>query len=364
MITTDFQEILNRIDLISPVKYSADRNFIDGSVSRLSPYISRGVISTRFVFEKLMEKGYNFYSIEKFIQELCWRDYWQLIWVENGSSIDNDLKSKQKDVSDYLFSKSVNHANTGISAIDNGIDQLYSNGYMHNHLRMYVASISSNIAQSHWKNPARWMYYHLLDGDWGSNALSWQWVCGTNSNKKYYANQDNINKYCYTNQRNSFLDVDYSDFEGLSIPDQLKEKIDLKLETVLPKNQTINLDRNKSTLIYNFYNVDPIWRKNEDCNRILLLEPKIFEQYPVSEKSIDFTIELSKNINNIQVYCGSYEKLVKDYNLKDIIYKEHPLNNHYIGKDDQRDWMYYMQEMKSFFNYWKKCKKHLIRNQF
>ena len=59
MITTDYQEILNKIDLINPVKYTNDRNFIDGSVSKLSPYISRGVISTRFVYEKLIKTLYN-----------------------------------------------------------------------------------------------------------------------------------------------------------------------------------------------------------------------------------------------------------------------------------------------------------------
>ena len=54
---------------------------------------------------------------------------------------------------------------------------------------MYIASIICNTAKCHWKIPAKWFYYHLKDGDWGSNALSWQWVCGTNSGKKYYANQ-------------------------------------------------------------------------------------------------------------------------------------------------------------------------------
>ena len=81
-MTTDYSEILKKMDSIDPVNYSRNRNFIDGSVSKLSPYISRGVISTKFVFQYLIKKGYEFSKIEKFIQELCWRDYWQLIWVE------------------------------------------------------------------------------------------------------------------------------------------------------------------------------------------------------------------------------------------------------------------------------------------
>ena len=56
---TDYIEILNKIDSIDPIKYAATRNFKNGHVTKLSPYISRGVISTRFVYEKLVEKGYN-----------------------------------------------------------------------------------------------------------------------------------------------------------------------------------------------------------------------------------------------------------------------------------------------------------------
>ena len=63
---TDYSEILKKIDLIDPINYSRNRNFIDGSVSKLSPYISRGVISTKIIFDFLMKKQYNFSKIEKF----------------------------------------------------------------------------------------------------------------------------------------------------------------------------------------------------------------------------------------------------------------------------------------------------------
>jgi deoxyribodipyrimidine photo-lyase len=78
----DYSKIINKLNNLDLSNYSRNRNFIDGSVSKLSPYISRGVISTKFVFQYLIKKGYEFSKIEKFIQELCWRDYWQLIWVE------------------------------------------------------------------------------------------------------------------------------------------------------------------------------------------------------------------------------------------------------------------------------------------
>ena len=81
-MVTKFKKIINRIEKIDPVNYAKNRNFIDGSVTKLSPYISRGVISTKYVFKKILEQNIPFYKIEKFVQELCWRDYWQLVWKE------------------------------------------------------------------------------------------------------------------------------------------------------------------------------------------------------------------------------------------------------------------------------------------
>jgi deoxyribodipyrimidine photo-lyase len=174
---TDINFILDRIEHIKPARYAKDRNYIDGSVSYLSPYISRGVISTKFVLGRLLERGYFAYEIEKFIQELAWRDYWQLIWLHKFDEINSDLKHPQSQVENYGISQAIISAQTGIEGVDIGISQLYETGYMHNHVRMYVASIACNIARSHWFVPAQWMYYHLLDADWASNALSWQWGC-------------------------------------------------------------------------------------------------------------------------------------------------------------------------------------------
>ena len=360
---TIYSEIINKIDLIDPIKYSKNRNFIDGSVTRLSPYISRGMISTKFIFEKILEKNIPFWKVEKFVQELCWRDYWQIIWKQKRHLINCDLKKTQEDVHNNSFSKALYENNCGITAIDESIKELYNTGYMHNHNRMYLASIACNIAKSHWLKPAKWMYYNLLDGDWGSNALSWQWVSGSNSNKKYFANQENINKYCYTNQKNTFLDIEYSEFDSLNPPDSLIETVNINLSTKLPENKKLKIDDNLDTLIYNYYNLDPNWRQEKKYNRVFLLEPKIFKQYPVSPKCLQFAIDLSKNIEGIQLYVGSFIDLKNNYNINNTLFKEHPLNN-YEGIEDSRDWMFDSHEnVKSFFSYWKKCKKELkIKN--
>lgn len=359
MFPTNYSEILSRIEAIDPVDYGRTRNFVDGGVTQLSPYISRGVISTKQVFDSVLKRGYDPKNIEKFIQELAWRDYWQQVWLAKGDDMFQDLRQPQPDVQNHQMPEALIHAKTGIKAVDEAISRLYEHGYVHNHLRMYIASLACNLGKSHWRVPANWFYYHLLDGDLASNTLSWQWVSGANAGKKYFANQSNINKYCYTAQTDTFLDVDYSAFYDLAIPSKLKELTTQELTTPLPSKVEISVDSEKPTLLYNWYNLDPLWYKDEDMNRILMLEPSVFERFPISQNSINFMMKLAKNIPDIQIFVGEFEQLKSEYNLPSFIYKEHPLNK-YEGTEEPRDWMFSVTGYyPSFFGFWKKCKKEL-----
>ena len=357
---TEYQQILRQIDGVDPVRYAKTRNYADGAVTRLSPYISRGVISTRMILEKILRLGLAFDRIEKFVQELAWRDYWQQIWVAKGNAINRDLKQPQQDVAHQQIPRALVNAATSIHAIDEAIEELYQGGYIHNHMRMYVAAIACNIGKSHWRMPARWRYYHLLDGDWASNALSWPWVAGSNANKKYFANQDNLTKYVHCTQKNTSLDKTYAVLVDAQAPPVLVDSLQLSLPCDLPDNTTIELDPQLPTLIYNYYNLDPAWRQNEKANRILLLEPALFNAYPVAPKNIDFMLKLADNIPGLQLFCGEYEQLHRLTSPGAIIYKEHPLNRHYQGQQDPRDWMFQVQGyFPSFFAFWKRCKKEL-----
>ncbi len=361
----NYDEILDRIDQINPIQYQKTRNHKNGALSYLSPFISRGVISTKFVRDRILKNGYSFWQAEKFIQELTWRDYWQQVWKVKQQKINQDLKHVQSNVHHHQIPLQILEHTTGIEVIDKGIQTLYKTGYVHNHIRMYLAAITCNIANSHWKSPTHWMYYHLLDGDWASNALSWQWVAGANANKKYYANQNNINTFFNSNQKNTFLDVSYDEISDLEIPEILKETTSLHLTTQLPNADILKLDEKLPVLIYNYYNLDPNWKLDLKANRILLLEPEIFTQYPVSKQCIDFVLFLAKNIPNIQVYTKSFKKLRQElYTHQTIYYKEHPLNIHYQGIEEPREWLFNVSgHYPSFFSYWKKCKKELKQSK-
>jgi deoxyribodipyrimidine photo-lyase len=202
-----------------------------------------------------------------------------------------------------------------------------------------------------------------LDGDIASNNCSWQWVAGAFSSKKYYCNQENINKYTHSNQVGTFLDDSYEYIASMQVPDSLKAIASLQLNTILPDTNFPVLELTKPTLLYNSYNLDPTWRANENVNRILLLEPSHFKANPVSEKVLQFIFELSENIAGVQVFIGEIPQIIALYNQSDMDYrellisKEHPAFEYYPGIKDQREWMFpsVTGYYPSFFKFWEKC---------
>jgi deoxyribodipyrimidine photo-lyase len=361
---TDYNSILKRIDKINPLQYVKTRNFIDGAVTYLSPYISRGVISVKQVQESVLSKGHKPATIEKFLQELAWREYFQRVWQAKGDGLFEDLKQPQPEVRNHQMINAVTEATTGIKSIDHSIEELYKIGYMHNHVRMYVASIVCNIGKAHWHAPSQWMYYHLLDGDLASNTCSWQWVAGAFSSKKYYCNQENVNRFTHSFQANTFLDTEQEKLPNTTLPNVLTATSEIKPKTTLPNVPLPILDITKPTLIFNSYNLDPLWRKDECANRILLLEPSHFQKFPIGEKVIDFIITLSKNIQDIQVMVGEVGELKGLHRYSTLgdegfISKEHPAFTYYPGKKDSRDWIYPSVSgyHNSFFSFWKKASR-------
>ena len=291
---TDIKSIKNRIQQIDPVAYGTSRNYLDGKVTYLSPYISRGVISTRQIADIILQKEYPSHQVVRFIQELAWRDYYQRIWQQLGDEIFEDIRVCHSQIRTSHLPKAIADASTGIEAIDKGIKDLYQTGYMHNHLRMYVASIICITAQSHWSLPSKWMYYHLLDGDLASNGLSWQWVAGTFSSKKYYCNQENINRFCNTSQTGTFLDLAYTDLPTQQVPSVLKELTIPALSTTLPNKIFPTLDSNLPTFLYHPYHLDPA-----------------FLHFPGKKEERDWLVpELTGRFNSFFDYWKKAEKFI------------------------------------------------------
>jgi len=188
-----------RLQAIEPKRYGRTRNFLDGAVTGLSPYIRHGILTLDEVRNEALGRCERPAQIEKFIQELAWRDYWQRVYRRHPERIWQDVEDYKTgfladEYTDELPAD-IAAGETGVACIDQFIATLLTSGYLHNHARMYLASYVVHWRRVRWQAGARWFLHHLLDGDPASNNLSWQWVASTFANKPYIFSLDNLRKY-------------------------------------------------------------------------------------------------------------------------------------------------------------------------
>lgn len=200
-------------------QYERTRNNLDGAVSRLSPYLRHGVLSLAEVRDYALAQVENRDDVEKFINELAVRDYWQRLYELKGDAVIwQDVEPYKtgfvaKDYADEL-PQDIRDAKTGVRFIDDCVHELYNTGYLHNHARMWLAGYVVHWRRIKWQVGARWFLEHLLDGDPASNNLSWQWVASTFSHKPYYYNLDNVLKYSGARYQGDPSAFGHDDFVG------------------------------------------------------------------------------------------------------------------------------------------------------
>ncbi len=208
-----------RLDAVRPHEYERTRNFLNGAVTGLSPYITHGIVSLPEVLAGVAER-HPLKVQHKFVFELGWREYFQHVWQARGEGIGHSLREGVLPESEYSteLPEDVRHACTRVPVIDNAIRMLYTTGYLHNHARMWLASYIVHLRKVHWRVAADWMYSHLLDGDIASNYLSWQWVAATGSSKPYLFNADTVEKFApeIWHSRATSIDVSYELMEILA----------------------------------------------------------------------------------------------------------------------------------------------------
>ena len=182
--------------------YSSQRNYDFGPNSRentsiLSKYISHRIINEYDLVREVLSQ-YNLQKVDKFIQEIFWRVYWKG-WLEHRPEVWRDFVDSDPTYSEEEYKKAIN-GETGIECFDDWVKELKTENYLHNHTRMWFASIWIFTLNLPWELGARFFMKHLFDGDAASNTLSWRWVAGIQTQgKNYLARESNIKKF--TNQR-------------------------------------------------------------------------------------------------------------------------------------------------------------------
>ena len=192
------QAALSRLAAIHPASYARSRNMLDGAVTGLSPYFTHGLLSMPEAARNVAGRhalGFD----DKLVFEFGWREFFQHVWghQKNADAILEDMHGAPAWHGKYAdtLPPDIREGRTGVPAIDNAVRILYSTGYLHNHMRMWLASYVVHLRKVHWRAGADWLYGHLVDGDLASNHLSWQWVAGTFSSKPYLFNAENVMKF-------------------------------------------------------------------------------------------------------------------------------------------------------------------------
>lgn len=184
-------------------RYAADRNFVrpgHANISRLSPWVQKRLLLEEEVVAAARER-WSFEAVEKFVQEVYWRTYWKgwleqrpeawSRWVAAVPKLRDSLSAEQRATLEAALA-----GRTGIAGFDDWARELVATGYLHNHARMWFASIWVFTLKLPWELGAAFFYEHLLDGDVASNTLSWRWVAGLQTpGKTYVARADNIAHY-------------------------------------------------------------------------------------------------------------------------------------------------------------------------
>lgn len=191
-------------------RYTDQRNHDDGpgdggwrgNVSQLSPWLHAKLISEAEVLRAVLHQ-HSPRSAEKFIAEVFWRIYFKgyleqrpAIWADYCTGRDAAFSAVEQNAGLRTAYGQATEGRTGIEAFDVWTHELVSTGYLHNHARMWFASIWIFTLKLDWRLGADFFLRHLIDGDAASNTLSWRWVAGLHTKGKHYmARPDNIARY-------------------------------------------------------------------------------------------------------------------------------------------------------------------------
>ena len=347
-------------------EYSRLRNFDFGpekrlNVSCLSPYITHGIINEKEVIQKSLSK-FSFSKNEKFIQEVLWRTYWKgwlelrpNVWTDYLLELDK-IKNEFQNNQDYL---SAIEGKTNIDCFNEWVNELKENNYLHNHTRMWFASIWIFTLELPWQLGAEFFMQHLFDGDAASNTLGWRWVAGIQTQGKHYlASEWNIKKF--TNNR----------FQNIKLNENAPPKVSEKSYQIIKQdfNNPQKIE-NKNLLIFennlsfeitdfkenNFKKIYLVSNKNE--NRIIKLSEKLVkfkshliedQEQRLKNQSIDCQIIDISELTNIENYYGLYPTVGENLDF---------LNSNNLKMDflyrnlDQLAWQYCNKGFFNFKNY-------------
>jgi deoxyribodipyrimidine photo-lyase len=306
--------------------YSQLRNFDFGPQKRnntscLSPYVTHGLINEVEIINKSLKK-FSFVKNEKFIQEVLWRVYWKgwlelrpNVWTDYLGELKN-IKENFRDNKDYLDAI---EGKTNIECFNEWVKELKKFNYLHNHTRMWFASIWIFTLNLPWQLGAEFFMKHLFDGDAASNTLGWRWVAGIQTQgKNYLATEWNIKKF--TNNR----------FQNIKINEEVAPKIAEKIYSITEKSFTnSHLLEDRMLLVFdNNLSMEFTDFKDHNFKKILIiLNTNETRQIQLSENTLNFkTLLINDQLNRLKEKSITAEviKINELKSIKESVYALYP----------------------------------------
>ena len=348
-------------------EYSKLRNFDFGvnnrsNISCLSPYITHGIISELELIKKSLNK-FSFVKNEKFIQEILWRTYWKG-WLELRPNVWTDylseLKKIRNEYTDNTEYKNAIEGNTNIECFNEWVNELKEKNYLHNHARMWFASIWIFTLELPWQLGAEFFMKHLFDGDAAANTLGWRWVAGIQTpGKNYLASEWNIQKF--TNNRFKNIKLKENALPKISNRNYFASKLEFNNPQNLEEKNLLIFENNLSFEVNDF--------NKQKFKKIILISNKSENRAIVlSENVMKFKSQLiedqKKRLEEKSISCEIID-LTEIQNINEDTYGLYPTvgeNLDYINlnklkieflyrKLDQFSWQYCNKGFFNFKNY-------------
>ena len=319
-------EELNQFIENNLLEYSKLRNFDFGPQKRsntscLSPYVTHGLINEVEIINKSL-KRFSFIKNEKFIQEVLWRVYWKG-WLELRPNVWSDylkelknIKESFKDNKGYLDAI---EGKTNIECFNEWVNELKKFNYLHNHTRMWFASIWIFTLNLPWQLGAEFFMKHLFDGDAASNTLGWRWVAGIQTQgKNYLATEWNIKKF--TNNK----------FQNIKINEEAVPKIAEKIYSITERGfANPHLFEDRMLLVFdNNLSMEFTDFKGHNFRKILIISnTNETRQIQLSENTLNFkTLLINDQLNRLKEKSITAEiiKIDELNNIKEPVYALYP----------------------------------------
>jgi deoxyribodipyrimidine photo-lyase len=364
------QEAIKRLNSIDIEQYNRNRHFINGAVSKLSPYFRYGCLTLKEASDSVR---YRFgMKAERFVYQLAWRDYWRRVWYDLGDGIFSDIEEAKVPLGDKLMPDFIRQGITGLPCMDGLIRDLMQEGYVHNHGRLWFAAYLVHWLKIDWREAADWFENYLIDGDKASNHLSWQWIASLFSSRPYFFNKENLarytgEKYCANCKINCPFDA------SLEI---LNEKLFVRATPSPPKSQRIAMPVRASLSTHKAVAVlvhdemlsaaHPLLRK--PMAKFFIFDDHLHGKWPL--KRLQFVADCLSEMQGVEVWIGDTSEILKERGVGQLITQNTPnLQVKAILEPFQITWQPELnfidsdisdQRLKRFSRYWEKVGPELF----